>query len=230
MTIWIWDAKTGAAIGKPLEGHTHHVLSVAYSPDGQHILSGSRDSTIRIWDARNGATVGKPLKGHAMAVCSVAYSPNGWYFVSGSWDNTIHVWNSFPHPPIHPFSSCNPTHADCYALPDTEGWVRDSKNGLLYWVTPDCHAGLHSPTLLTIPPVSHTHPFLSILRSLSLEPLGPKYVTVHRPSLLFTGLCTCVPMSSLHVDCCSSPFSHLAHFVRTPTRDRLSEMPDIFGQ
>src|SRR5258706_3122747 len=155
-TIRIWDAETGAVIGKPLEGHTNSVTSVAYSPDGQHILSGSHDSTIRIWDANTGAAVGNPLKGHAISVRSVAYSPNGQHFASGSWDNTIHVWNSFLHPSIPLFSSCNLIHADRYAQPDTEGWVRDSKNGLLHWVTPDCRVGLHSPTLLTIPPSSHT--------------------------------------------------------------------------
>ncbi len=35
---------------KILSGHTDWVVSVAYSPDGRHIVSGSRDSTIRIWD------------------------------------------------------------------------------------------------------------------------------------------------------------------------------------
>jgi WD40 repeat protein len=41
------------------------VNSVAYSPDGQYIISGSFDRTIRIWDAETGAAVGEPLKGHA---------------------------------------------------------------------------------------------------------------------------------------------------------------------
>jgi WD40 repeat protein len=52
MSIRIWDADTGAAIGRPLEGHTHYVRSVAYSPDGRRIISGSGDRTIRIWDAK----------------------------------------------------------------------------------------------------------------------------------------------------------------------------------
>ena len=38
--------------------------SVAHSPDGRHIISGSCDTTIRIWDAETGASVGKPLKRH----------------------------------------------------------------------------------------------------------------------------------------------------------------------
>jgi WD40 repeat protein len=40
------------------------VWSVAYSPDGRHIISGSDDKTIRMWDAETGLAVGKPLEGH----------------------------------------------------------------------------------------------------------------------------------------------------------------------
>jgi WD40 repeat protein len=58
------DANTGAAFVQPLEGHTNAITSVAYSPNGQHIISGSRDKTIRIWDAETGAAVGGLLEGH----------------------------------------------------------------------------------------------------------------------------------------------------------------------
>jgi WD40 repeat protein len=74
------------AVGKPLEGHTDRVRSVAYSPDGQHIISGSDDKTIRIWNAETGSAVGKPLEGHTHWVRSVAYSPDGRHIISGSSD------------------------------------------------------------------------------------------------------------------------------------------------
>jgi WD40 repeat protein len=161
-TIQIWNAETGAAMCKPLEGHTDCVSSVTYSPNGQHIVSGSDDSTIRIWDAKTGTAVGKPLKGHSGTVRSVAYSPDGQRIVSGSTDATIHVWDSYPRPSIPLSSSFNPVHDDFVAQPDADGWVRDSMDGLLYWVPPDCRVGLYSPALLTIPPTSHT-------RSVSLD-------------------------------------------------------------
>ena len=40
-----------------LTGHSSYVLSVAYSPDGKHIVSGSRDNTVKIWDAQSGEEV-----------------------------------------------------------------------------------------------------------------------------------------------------------------------------
>ncbi|CCA76372.1 hypothetical protein PIIN_10365 [Serendipita indica DSM 11827] len=49
-TLRLWDVETGAQVGSPLEGHTTLVPSVAFSPDGQHIVSGSKDQTVRITD------------------------------------------------------------------------------------------------------------------------------------------------------------------------------------
>ncbi len=62
-------------------GHDEGVNSVAYSPNGQYIISGSSDSTIRIWDAETGAPVGNPLRGHTDWVRSVAYSPDGRHII-----------------------------------------------------------------------------------------------------------------------------------------------------
>ncbi|KAG8742618.1 hypothetical protein FRC10_001216 [Ceratobasidium sp. 414] len=70
------------------------IVSLAYSPDGAYIVSGSFDNTIRIWDAHTGQSVGEPLQGHTSLVNSVAYSPDGAYIVSGSHDNTIRIWNA----------------------------------------------------------------------------------------------------------------------------------------
>lgn len=46
--IKIWDANTGKCL-KTLKGHSFYVYSVAFSPDGTKIISGSRDKTIKIW-------------------------------------------------------------------------------------------------------------------------------------------------------------------------------------
>ncbi|KIK24088.1 hypothetical protein PISMIDRAFT_646831, partial [Pisolithus microcarpus 441] len=77
-----------------LEGHTASVYSVAFSPDGKRIVSGSADRTVRVWDAERGFQIGSHLEGHTDWVLSVGFSPDGKRIVSGSWDKTVRVWNT----------------------------------------------------------------------------------------------------------------------------------------
>jgi WD40 repeat protein len=76
-----------------VQGHTSWVYSVAFSPDGKRIVSGSGDNTVRVWDAETGEAVHTPLQGHTRGVSSVAFSPDGKRIVSGSDDYTVRVWD-----------------------------------------------------------------------------------------------------------------------------------------
>ncbi|MHC4439324.1 MAG: protein kinase domain-containing protein, partial [Planctomycetota bacterium] len=75
-----------------LRGRDDWVSSVAFSPDGKCIVSGSKDSTIKIWDVETRAEL-MTLIGHKDGVGSVAFSPDGKRMVSGSDDKTVKIWD-----------------------------------------------------------------------------------------------------------------------------------------
>ena len=77
-----------------LRGHNDRVCSVAWSPDGRRIVSGSHDNTVRVWDAETGAGLAV-LRGHEDWVSSVTYSPDGRRIASASRsDKTVRVWDA----------------------------------------------------------------------------------------------------------------------------------------
>jgi len=64
-------------------GHASDVYSVAFSPDGSQVLTGSGDNTAKLWDAATGTEI-RTFSGYASYVSSVAFSPDGSQVLTGS--------------------------------------------------------------------------------------------------------------------------------------------------
>ena len=72
--------------------HDSAVGTVAFAPDGVHIVSGAEDSIIRVWNRATGTEV-RRLTGHRGRVSSLSFSPDGKLLASGSGDQTVGIWD-----------------------------------------------------------------------------------------------------------------------------------------
>jgi WD40 repeat protein len=89
---------------------TDRFNSVAFSPDGRFIASGSDDNTVKLWDADSGKLI-RSLEGHQNWVRGVAFSPDGRWLASGCEDNTVKLWEVETGSEVETYREIPPTHS-----------------------------------------------------------------------------------------------------------------------
>lgn len=91
--VKIWNLQQGSLTPfRNLANASLLVRSIAFSPNGQTIATGTAEGQIKLWQVNTGKEL-PGLPGHTKQVSALAYSPDGQTIVSGGIDNTIKIWN-----------------------------------------------------------------------------------------------------------------------------------------
>lgn len=149
----MWGLETGKSFSGPFAIHTGGINSIAYSPDGRYIASGSDDESVRIWDVETGHS--EVFTGHTSEVRSVAFSPDSSYIVSSDGFNEIRVWSvgttskALVTADRSQFLSFKTIIDPSKWTLDNDGWILGTHDELLLWVPP----GLR-PTLCFYPNIA----------------------------------------------------------------------------
>jgi WD40 repeat protein len=89
--IVLWNATTQEVILR--WDHSSVVWGLAWSPDGQYLVSTHGDGSILLWDVKGRERVAN-LNQHILSANAVVFSPDGQRIASGSEDRSVIIWNA----------------------------------------------------------------------------------------------------------------------------------------
>lgn len=86
-----WDYSGPPGPIRVVGQHFSNIYSVAFSPDGQTVASGSSDSQAILWDVKTGNKI-RTFIGHTSTIWALEFDPKGKYLYTSSWDGTARKW------------------------------------------------------------------------------------------------------------------------------------------
>lgn len=112
LLVWEWQSEQYVM---KQQGHASEMSCIAYSPDGQYIVTGGEDSKVKLWNVNSGFCF-VTFSEHTSAVTAVQFSNNKKFLVSASLDGTVRAYDIIRYRNFRTFTSPQPVQFSCVAL------------------------------------------------------------------------------------------------------------------
>lgn len=112
LLVWEWQSEQYVM---KQQGHSSAMTCIAYSPDGQYIVTGGEDAKIKLWNVSNGFCF-VTFHEHSSAVTAVDFSQNKKFLVSASLDGTVRAYDIIRYRNFRTFTSPRPVQFASVAL------------------------------------------------------------------------------------------------------------------
>ncbi|XP_075053645.1 periodic tryptophan protein 2 homolog [Mixophyes fleayi] len=116
LLVWEWQSESYVL---KQQGHFNNMVSLCYSPDGQHIVTGGDDGKVKVWDTNSGFCF-VTFTDHMSSITAVIFTSNGQVVLSASLDGTVRAFSLLRYRNFRTFTSPRPAQFSCLAV-DSSG-------------------------------------------------------------------------------------------------------------